>query len=67
MSKEAAAGDMRMMEGAFFSARILAVWTASSRDSERTKRGSSGYFFNNSWPDSPIKTTCLICGARRIS
>ena len=31
-----------------FSARVLAVWIASSRDSARTKRGSSGYCLNKS-------------------
>lgn len=92
MSKEAAAGDMRMMARAeaselvgpaelselvevsefaeflmSFSARVLAVFTASASDSARVKRGSSGYFLNKSWPDSPIRTTCLICGAWRIS
>lgn len=66
MSKEAAAGDMIIIDGDMLSASDLAVVIASSRDSARMNL-SSWYFLASSWPDSPMRTIFLTWGACRIS
>ena len=66
MSKLAAEGDMRTIALFSFSALSLAVATAWVRDSASVKR-VSGYFSARAWPDSPMRTICLMFLIFKIS